>query len=175
MAWRFRAHLLVRLTAAGTLALSALWAFELLGRTPDWLPWLRGVIVLAGFAAAAALVVGTHLRRQAGIVAASVALAALLGGPTAYTLATVSTAHSGSLPTAGPNATAGPGGGGTGGGGAGGLAGGPPAGPPVRPAPRPAAHPRARPAPAPRPTGPARRVRRPARRAGARPAASAAS
>ena len=48
--------------AAGVLA-SAVWAYILLDRTPDWLPWLRWVVLVAGVAAAGLVLAGPALAR----------------------------------------------------------------------------------------------------------------
>jgi 4-amino-4-deoxy-L-arabinose transferase-like glycosyltransferase len=110
----------VGLTAALTLA-TASWAFVLLSRSADWLPWLRYAVLTAGLTGAAVLVVG-HWYRQVMRVGLVLALSAGLAGPAAYTLQTVTTAHTGSIVTAGPTVTSG---GGTGGGFPGGRTGGP--------------------------------------------------
>jgi 4-amino-4-deoxy-L-arabinose transferase-like glycosyltransferase len=107
--------------ACGVLA-SAVWAYVLLDRTPDWLPWLRWVVLVAGVAAAGLVLAGPALARL-GAVATSrrgrlalaaaplgLALVAGLAGPAAYALDTVATAHTGAIPSAGP-ASAGFGGG----------------------------------------------------------------
>ncbi len=107
--------------AAGVLA-SAVWAYILLDRTPDWLPWLRWVVLVAGVAAAGLVLAGPALARVARLARSSrgrlalaaaplgLALVAGLAGPTAYALDTVGTAHTGAIPSAGP-ASAGFGGG----------------------------------------------------------------
>ena len=112
--------------AAGVLA-SAVWAFILLDRTPDWLPWLRWVVLVAGVAAAGLVLAGPALARLAqarlslarrgrlalAVAPLALALVAGLAGPTAYALDTVGTAHTGAIPSAGPQAAGfgGPGGG----------------------------------------------------------------
>ena len=121
--------------AAGT-AVTAIWAYVLLDRSPTWLPWLRPLILLCGFAGAAAVLAAPWL---AGRVAAPrgriallalpipLALVAALGAPLAYSINTAATAHSGAIPSAGPAVTSagGPGGrAGFGGGGGFGGAGG---------------------------------------------------
>ena len=45
-------------TLAAGVMVTALWSYVLLDRTPGWYPWLRVLILLAGFAAAAALLAG---------------------------------------------------------------------------------------------------------------------
>jgi 4-amino-4-deoxy-L-arabinose transferase-like glycosyltransferase len=121
--------------AAGVLG-SAAWAWVLLDRTPSWEGWLRALIIVCAVAAAGALLLapwrGAVGRRVAGVTAA-LALAAGLAGPAAYAAQTIGTAHTGSVPAAGPASAAGFGGGAPGGtaglapagGRAGGQAGGP--------------------------------------------------
>jgi hypothetical protein len=136
--WRARSGLAGRGAAALGILASAVWAYVLLDRTPDWLPWLRWVVVIAGVAAAGLILAGPWLAapwlagrwpsgpgrsRRARLALAAVplglALVAGLAGPAAYALDTVGSAHSGAIPTAGPGGFGGggPGGGGPGGGG----------------------------------------------------------
>ena len=108
--------------ASATLALAvgttAVTAYVLLQRSPDWLPWLRYAVLAVGLLAALGLVFAGQLPGRIAAVLALAGLAAGLAGPAAYTVQTVGTAHSGSLPSAGPAVTSGgPGGGGFGGGG----------------------------------------------------------
>jgi len=114
-------------TLAAGILVTAVWSYVLLDRTPAWHPWLRVVVLLAGLGAAAALIAGHWLAsiaatawgRIALVVApVSLGLIAALGGPLAYSLNTVTTSHTGALPTAGPTVTAfgGPGGAGAPGG-----------------------------------------------------------
>ncbi|MFJ6384417.1 glycosyltransferase family 39 protein [Kitasatospora sp. NPDC092039] len=56
--WRARHRLPWALALAGTLAVTAVWAFVLLGRSPDFLPWLRWAVLVGGLVAAAALAAG---------------------------------------------------------------------------------------------------------------------
>ncbi|MER8184688.1 glycosyltransferase family 39 protein [Kitasatospora sp. NPDC094015] len=123
--WRARRRLPYAALLAGVVALTAWWAYVLLGRSADFLPWLRWTVLVGGLAAAAALLLAGRLSGRLGARVATVAglaaLAASLGGPAAYALDTVSTGHSGSIVTAGPrvqsaNGFGGPGGGGPGGG-----------------------------------------------------------
>jgi len=117
--WQRRAHWAARLTLASAVALASAWSYVLLRRTPAWLPWLRTTELVAGLGLAALIVVWSHLRGRVGVALAAGAIVVSLAGPTAYTLATVTTTHSGAIPSAGP-AGAGGGFGGPGGGGAGG-------------------------------------------------------
>jgi 4-amino-4-deoxy-L-arabinose transferase-like glycosyltransferase len=105
-----------RSATAATVLVTAVWSYVLLDRTPDWLPWLRWVVLLAGVLGAAALLAGPWLAsfRRLVLFPAALALVAGLAGPTAYALDTVGSAHTGAIPSAGP-ATVGFGGGGPGG------------------------------------------------------------
>jgi 4-amino-4-deoxy-L-arabinose transferase-like glycosyltransferase len=117
--WRSRDNA-ARLLLAALVAAGAWWTFELLGRS-DWTPWLRWVVLLAGVAAVGAVLVA----RSAVLVCMTVA-AALLAGPTAYSLQTAATAHTGAIPSAGPASSGFGFGGGTRGGPAGAMPGGMP-------------------------------------------------
>jgi 4-amino-4-deoxy-L-arabinose transferase-like glycosyltransferase len=94
--------------AAGVV-LTAIWAWFLLDRTPDWLPWLRLVLLIVG-SVAAALILGiralrpsvSRIRRVLAVVPVPLALIAGLGGPLAYSIDTSATTHTGSIPSAGP-------------------------------------------------------------------------
>ena len=138
--WRHRESLVASGLLAVASAFTATWTFSLLGRT-DWQPWLRYVVLVLGLVAALGLFGLRHLPRRVGVAVAVAALVAALAGPTAYSLATAATPHTGSIPSAGPASAStgfggGPGGrpggtlpqgaptgqtGGTGGGNAGGL------------------------------------------------------
>ncbi len=89
--------------AAGTSSL----AFALLNRTPDYLPWLRWLILIVGLGAAPVVGALPHLPRRVARVAVAAALVAVLAGPAAYTASTATTPHTGSIPSAGPATTGG--------------------------------------------------------------------
>ena len=99
--WRHRASVVARIVGAVTIAGSAAWAVALLGRAPDFLPWLRWVIVAAAVVAVVALLLSAR-RRYLAAVAGGAAAIAMLAGPTAYAVETAGTAHTGSIVTAGP-------------------------------------------------------------------------
>ncbi len=128
--WRRRDHYPAALTMAVATAVATTTSFILLSRTPDFVPWLRWAILVVGAACAVLLLAVRQLPSSMRTGVAAVTLAAVLAGPTAYTLDTVRTAHSGSIPTAGPAVAGsfGPGGGGFPGGLHRSLAGGPPTG-----------------------------------------------
>ena len=120
--WRIRHTWTARVILAGTLLVTAAWAWVLLDRSPGWFPWLKVVIGVAAAAAAAMILAGPALRAATArgrtalaIAPLSLALVAGLGGPLAYSIDTAATAHGGSIPTAGPTvagSSGGPGGGG---------------------------------------------------------------
>ncbi len=129
--WRRRAQLASRALLAAAVAGTGVWAIVLLRRIPSWEPWLVPVTgAVAGVATVTLLVANRELalpwsiRRQSALagfptaraarprlaistLAAVLAVAAVLIGPLAYTLYTVTTPHSGTVPQAGPtNSTA---------------------------------------------------------------------
>ncbi|HEY4461976.1 MAG TPA: glycosyltransferase family 39 protein [Streptosporangiaceae bacterium] len=139
--WRIRDRLAARLTLTAMLAVTAAWAWMLLGRSAGWYPWLRVIIVLAAVGAAgfilsaramgghrtgdrafAALAPAGRPRRFLTVAPVSLAMIAGLAGPLAYSISTDATAHTGAIPLAGPSVAGGSGGpgGAPGAGGAGG-------------------------------------------------------
>lgn len=138
--WKNREKRWVTVTLALTVALTAAWAFVLLRRTPDFLPWLCWVVVGAGALAVIFLLVAAArpgpriASHDLKVWAAGLAVVAAMAGPVAYCVHTVSTAHSGPIVTAGPASKNGgmpgfPGDGPGGPGGNGGFPGGGPGGP----------------------------------------------
>ncbi|WP_328748609.1 glycosyltransferase family 39 protein [Streptomyces sp. NBC_00285] len=124
--WEKRAETWASLTLAAAVVAGAAWGYVLLNRTPDYLPWLKWLVLVGGLVAALGLVFVARLGRQLALGAAALGIVASLAGPAAYTLSTVNSAHTGSIPTAGPAGASsmgfgggrggGPGGGGMGGG-----------------------------------------------------------
>ncbi|WAC52923.1 ArnT family glycosyltransferase [Frigoribacterium sp. SL97] len=121
--WRRRARSWVRIVLAASALLTGVWAWVLLGRAESWQPWLRYVVVTLAVVGAVLVLLP---RRGRALTAATLAVL-LTGGllaPAAYSVETVSTAHTGSIVTAGPTVSGGTGGfGGGGAGGAGGFGG----------------------------------------------------
>ncbi|MFD7730416.1 ArnT family glycosyltransferase [Kitasatospora phosalacinea] len=128
--WKVHHRLPYAAVLAVTLLVTAWWAHQLLGRSTDFVPWLRNAVLVVGVLAALGLLFAGRIAgltgRRIATVAGLTALAAGLAGPAAYALDTVSTGHSGSIVTAGPAVQSGggfggrggfPGGGGGGGGG----------------------------------------------------------
>jgi hypothetical protein len=125
--WKHRGSPLALGALCGSVALTGVWAKVLLDRSSGYHPWLGVAVLIAGIAAAVVLVLAAVLPRHripVTVVAVVLSLFALLGGPVAYTLTTVSTAHSGALPTAGPSVQGAGIGGGRGGVGGGNFTGG---------------------------------------------------
>ncbi|WEO96538.1 glycosyltransferase family 39 protein [Streptomyces sp. FXJ1.172] len=116
--WEKRQELWASITLAASVVAAAAWGYVLLNRTSAYLPWLKWLVLIGGLAAALGLVLAGRISRQPALGAAAVGLVAALAGPTAYTLSTVDSAHTGSIPTAGPAGASmmGFGGGGPGGG-----------------------------------------------------------
>jgi 4-amino-4-deoxy-L-arabinose transferase-like glycosyltransferase len=130
--WRRRGHVAAAAVLAATVLGTAVWSYVLLDRSSGWLPWLRAAVLIGGFVAAAGLLAGAmpgvRVAARLGLIGAVVGIAAGLGGPVAYSLNTVNTAHAGSIVTAGPAVRGGAGGFGGFGGGPGGRPGGRPGG-----------------------------------------------
>src|SRR5581483_6015312 len=115
--WRERTRFASRAWLAVAIAGTAIWSWMLLDRSPSWESWLRVAIVAGGAVAVAALLWAparawreTRVARMIAVLGAVLCLA----GPAAYTLQTIGTAHTGSVPSAGPNIAAGGFGGGRG-------------------------------------------------------------
>ncbi|MGW2565454.1 glycosyltransferase family 39 protein [Streptomyces sp. NPDC001537] len=128
--WEKRRETWASLTLAAAVVASAAWGYVLLNRTSDYLPWLKYLVLVGGLVAALGLIFAGRISRQLALGAAAMGLLASLAGPTAYTLSTVNSAHTGSIVTAGPAGASmmgggrgGPGGGMRGGFGGGGMPG----------------------------------------------------
>lgn len=111
--WRERDRLWVRCVLAITVALTAVTSWVFLGRSAEFIPWLRWAVAAAGILATVAVLIRA---RKVSVVAALTALFVGLAGPVAYTVDTLATPHTGSIVLAGPS---------TGSGGFGGPGGGP--------------------------------------------------
>jgi 4-amino-4-deoxy-L-arabinose transferase-like glycosyltransferase len=101
LVWGARDTRLGRGFLAVASAVTAVWAFAMLGWSPTFLPWLRWVVLVVGLVAAAGLLVPAGRRRWAGVVAGAAVLAGL-AAPAAYAAETIGTAHTGPIPSAGP-------------------------------------------------------------------------
>ncbi len=117
---RVRVSRLAAATLAFALVATALLSSTLLDRTSAFVPWLRWLVPAVAFGCAAALLVWRAHTRALVLV---LALATVLAGPVAYSLATVGRSVTGGNPKAGPAAVE-SGLGGAPGGGGGAIAGG---------------------------------------------------
>ncbi|MFD8563277.1 glycosyltransferase family 39 protein [Streptosporangium canum] len=112
----WHAHRLYRAwswTLPAGVAVTGAWAFVVLRRTPDFLPWLAWTVAAVTVAAVAGLVLarlGRRLRRRIAVVALLAGLVAGLAGPAAYALTPLGSAVNGTNPTAGPAGSGGFGG-----------------------------------------------------------------
>jgi 4-amino-4-deoxy-L-arabinose transferase-like glycosyltransferase len=113
--WEVRRHPAMRWWLAGTLAVTSVWSYVLLRRTPDWHPGLAPLVLVAGLVVAALVATMPRVApRRAAIAVAAAGLLVALAGPAAYSLDTAATPHGGAIPSAGPTvpgARGGPGGG----------------------------------------------------------------
>ena len=104
--WRGREFVNARAVLGTMCAVTGVWAFILLDRTPDWLPPLRWVLVVGSIGAAAVITTGAHRLGRATVVVAAAALVFGIAAPATYSVATVANAHHGPIPSAGPSGTA---------------------------------------------------------------------
>ncbi|GAA4168806.1 ArnT family glycosyltransferase [Gryllotalpicola koreensis] len=128
MLWKVRGRWIGRGGLAAMIAASAVWAWCLLNENPSWQPWLRWMILAIGILSAAAVLVGSvPALRKLVAVGVLAGLVSGLAGTTAYSLATATVGHTGSIPSVGPAGSSSGGfGGGMPGGGQGGAPGGAP-------------------------------------------------
>ncbi|MFK4298041.1 4-amino-4-deoxy-L-arabinose transferase-like glycosyltransferase [Arthrobacter sp. GAS37] len=104
--WQHRAQLVAAVMLAVAVAAAGFVAFDLLGSTTAYGPWLRWAVLLSALAAAAGLLLsGRFASRILQRTTAVLALAASLAGPLAYSISTASVTHSGAIPSAGPTTT----------------------------------------------------------------------
>jgi 4-amino-4-deoxy-L-arabinose transferase-like glycosyltransferase len=111
--WRTRATTGSRVTISLFVAVTATWSWVLLDRTPHWEPWVRWLVLVTAVLTVAG-VLGAPLLRRLGhgavLAGAVLATVACLSGPVAYSAQTITTTHTGSIPTAGPSSETGIGG-----------------------------------------------------------------
>jgi 4-amino-4-deoxy-L-arabinose transferase-like glycosyltransferase len=91
----------------GAVGLTAVLAAVLLGRTPDFVPWLGPVVLAGGLVTGILLAVPAgRVPARLGIAAAGLALVVALAGPAAYSAATMERALAGGDPQVGPASAA---------------------------------------------------------------------
>lgn len=98
--WKHRESWFARVVLAIALAVTSIWAYQLLGRTPDWAPALQPVVLILGLGLSVAMLV--FMSRRVGLAALGAAIVVALAAPTAYAVSTVRASHAGALPAAGP-------------------------------------------------------------------------
>jgi 4-amino-4-deoxy-L-arabinose transferase-like glycosyltransferase len=101
--WRVRDRLWARVVLATMLAATGVWAYFLLGRTPEWLPALRWVVLAGSVIVALMLAVGAQRRGPQVALLAAGAILFGVAAPAAYAIETVATAHNGPVSTSGPS------------------------------------------------------------------------
>jgi 4-amino-4-deoxy-L-arabinose transferase-like glycosyltransferase len=109
--WKRKGEDAGRAVLAVAMGATAIWAFELLGRS-TWQPWLRWAVLIVGLVAAVGLAFTPRLARRIAVGMAALAVVVGLAAPAAYAVQTAGQAHTGAIPSAGPAG----GGGGFGGG-----------------------------------------------------------
>jgi 4-amino-4-deoxy-L-arabinose transferase-like glycosyltransferase len=109
--WRARRNPFAAATLAVAIAVTAWWSYHLLSLSPQFVPWLRWVVLVGGLVAAAGMLASLRLAARIAALSAGVALGAVLAGPAAYAVQTASQPHTGSIPSAGPAVRVGFGGG----------------------------------------------------------------
>lgn len=102
--WRGRQYLAPRLILAAMSAVTGVWAFILLERTPDWLPWLRWVVLAGAVVSAAVIAAGVHRLDRATAVVAAAGILFGAAAPTAFAIETTTHSHVGPLAMSGPAA-----------------------------------------------------------------------
>ncbi|MDG3011538.1 glycosyltransferase family 39 protein [Rhodococcus sp. D2-41] len=100
--WQRRARPWVRVVLAVTIVVTAVWSCALLGRTPDFVPWLRWPVVVIGVLAALIVAGSWAVTSRVALIGVLAALVTGLAGPAAYAADSIATPHEGSMPSAGP-------------------------------------------------------------------------
>jgi hypothetical protein len=91
--WRGRQFASSRAALALMLVATVGWDFILLGRTPDWLPWLRWTMLLGAVAVAALVVTRGQLLGRGIVALCAGGLLFGLGGTAVYTIHAVAVYH----------------------------------------------------------------------------------
>ncbi|MDZ4270867.1 MAG: glycosyl transferase, partial [Mycobacterium sp.] len=99
--WRGRQYRTPRVVLAAMSATTGVWAFLLLDRTPDWMPWLRWAVLVGAVVAATVIAAGAHRLGRATLVAAAAILIGL-AAPAAYAIETAMHPQDGPMAMSGP-------------------------------------------------------------------------
>ncbi|GAA3632423.1 ArnT family glycosyltransferase [Microlunatus ginsengisoli] len=101
--WQRRDDHAARGTLAVMIAATAIWGCYLMGTyAAGWVSWVRWTMLVGGVLGAAVLAMSGGAFKRFAVAAALVGSIASLGGTAAYTVATVTTGHTGSIPSSGP-------------------------------------------------------------------------
>jgi hypothetical protein len=84
------------------LAVTGVWAYMLLNRTPDWFPALRWVVLVGSIVVAVVIALRAHRLGRATVVVAVAAAVFGLGATAAYSIDNVSHGRNGPMATSGP-------------------------------------------------------------------------
>jgi 4-amino-4-deoxy-L-arabinose transferase-like glycosyltransferase len=107
--WQRRALPAAAVPLAAAVAAAGAMSFQLLGRSPAYVPWLRWMVLIFALLAVVLLLLplapGGGFGRALRLTTAAAAVAAALAAPLAYSLTTAAAAHSGAIVSAGPSAT----------------------------------------------------------------------
>jgi 4-amino-4-deoxy-L-arabinose transferase-like glycosyltransferase len=93
LVWRERERVAARAVLAASVLLTVAMAWVTLSRTPDFVPWLRWVVLVVGVVAAVAVAV--RLRGRLAVAAAGTAVLVGVAGPLSYTVDTLASPAAG--------------------------------------------------------------------------------
>lgn len=102
-AWDRRDMTIGRVTMAAAGAAASTWGFILLSRTDAYGDWLRVLVLGLGMGCSLMILASAWLHEKTLPLMVAGTVVAGLAGPTAYSLTTVQSGHTGSLVTAGPS------------------------------------------------------------------------
>nr|WP_269778674.1 glycosyltransferase family 39 protein [Microlunatus antarcticus] len=101
--WLRRDGHAARVTLAAMIAGTAVWGFVLLQRDASgWLTWLAWTMLVGGSLGALVLAVSAGRLKRWAVAGLLVGTLSALAGTASFTVATVASGHTGSMPTAGP-------------------------------------------------------------------------
>ena len=107
MAWQERRSRSARAAVAAAALVTSAWSWALLDRSPEWESWLRVLIPVSLALAAVCMIAARNapaIARRATVAGAVFAAVACLAGPVAYSAETITSVHTGSVVSAGPEA-----------------------------------------------------------------------
>jgi hypothetical protein len=105
--WQHRQSHVARSVLALMIAGTAVWGWYLMNRDASgWQSWLAWAMLGGGLLGALVLAISAGRLKKFAVAAVLVGSIAVVGGSAGFTAATVATAHSGSVPMAGPSVLA---------------------------------------------------------------------